>query len=228
MNPKTKRRLSILLAVAVAGSCALGGLVVYRKPRTAHYYENLRKVGLADYAANDYRGALDHLASYIRRNSNDSEALYACAQARLHIEEPNHAELPAAIDLLRSFVDLNPDRKDVREELMDLFLKVGYFTETLNTADTILNYTPKDPKALGARAHALFYLRKYDDAYKTSVEFNKVAPLDLEGQNLTLMIMLRRGAPPEDIISRTDDLLATHPDDSRFELLKSARLRHDG
>ena len=96
MNPKTKRRLSILLAGAVLASGTLGGFVVYRKQRTARFYANLRQEGLAAYKAGDYRGALDPLASYIRRTPNDSEALYACARSPLvHIEEPKSRRNPA-------------------------------------------------------------------------------------------------------------------------------------
>ncbi|MGN6370708.1 MAG: tetratricopeptide repeat protein [Phycisphaerae bacterium] len=220
MNPKTKRRLSIILTGVVAITAAGGTLVVVRKQRTARYYAQLRKEGLAEYAANDYKGALNHLASYIRRSPDDSEALYACAESRLHVEEANHSELPAAIGLLRRFVDLNPDRKDVREELLQLYLKVGFFTETISTSDQILTYAPKDPQALICRARALFYLRKYDEALKYAKAYNEVAPVDFDGQGLTLTIMQRRGAQADEIIGRADELLARHTDDSRFELLK--------
>jgi len=228
MNTKTKRRLSILLAAAVLAGGASGGFVIYRKQRTAHMYAEWRREGLAAYAANDYSTALDRLGRYVTRFPTDSDALYDCAQARLHLEESDHSEIPIAVSLLRRFVDLNPDRKDAREQLLDLYLKVGYFTETISTADQILATEPHNAQALRARAFALFYLRKYDDALKMAMQYNDAAPLDLEVQGLTLTIMQRRGTAPEEIIARADTLLGRHPDDSRFELLKSAACAMNG
>jgi Tfp pilus assembly protein PilF len=222
MNTKTKRRLSILLAAAVLAGGACGGFVIYRKQRTAHMYAQWRREGLAAYTANDYSTALDRLGRYVNRFPTDSEALYDCAQARLHLEESDHHEIPIAVSLLRRFVDLNPDRKDAREQLLDLYLKVGFFTETISTADQILATEPHNPHALRAKAFALFYLRRYNDALTVSTQYNDAAPVDLEGQDLTLTIMQRRGATSDDMVARADTLLGRHPDDSRFEFLKSA------
>src|SRR5271154_7127036 len=152
MHAKTKRRLTMLLVIALLVGGAGGGFVIYRKQRSARMYADLRRDGLAAYAAGDYNVALDKLGRYIGRFQTDSDALYDCAQARLKIQEPNREEIPPAISLLRRFLDLNPARNDVREQLLELYLKVGFFAETINASGQILSVNPKDPKALRAQA----------------------------------------------------------------------------
>src|ERR1700759_468907 len=99
MNTKTKRRLGILLASAVLIGGAGGGFVIYRKQRTANLYQSWRRDGLTAYAQGDYNQALDKLSHYVNRFQTDSDALYACAEARLHIEEADHSEISPAIAL---------------------------------------------------------------------------------------------------------------------------------
>ena len=218
---KRKGRFKILILAALGLCAAAGSLYGFRVHQLKTRAMAARAAGFASLSTGDYLSALNHIGTYIRRFPNDADALAALAEAREHVEEPDGSHLTGAMAIFRRAIALKPDLITVRRNLADLYCRCGYFSEALATADALLIAKPGDVQALKVKGDALVSMGRIDEAYQCSVRYNDAAPLDIEGQARTLGLMLRRHAPPAEIIARAEKLSAMHPNDSGFDVLQS-------
>ena len=109
---------------------------------------------------------------------------------------------------------------DAARILLELYARDGQHSEVLKTADRVLAGVPDDLTALRLKATALAQLRSYDEALEVVRRHNELAPLDLEGQMLTLTILRQAQQTGEQIVAHVDALRQTHKDQAPLLLLQ--------
>lgn len=223
---KTKQRVSIILAVllVLVGT----GAVIYVRAanRERARLARLRQDGLAAYAAGEHARSVVLLGQYLdkaRAQHTDPEALFAYGRSRM-IHEPTPRHLLESIKVFQTYERLRPTDAEARRLLLELYPRVGYTEEALKLADDLLGRDPRHVPALRAKARVMRRqaqrgARKYEDALQAAEELNRVAPGDLDGQFLTLYLLLDLHTDPKEIVARYEALQQAHPDDARFELL---------
>lgn len=221
IRPTTKRRVAILIIVFVLAIGAAVGAYMFRQHQLHEAYMADRAAGLAAYNSGDYKTALKDLSRYNQWQQRDPQTLFAFARARSRIELPNYAHLAEAIAYYRRGLELDPKNTQAKHELLAIYIKpyVGYNAEAISLADELLKTNPKDIAALKSKATALYRLRRLDQAMATAETLNKVAPLDMEGQQLSYELMYQLNRPADQIMGRAEKAYKAHPNDPRFEML---------
>ncbi len=226
IRAKTKRRLIILLAVVIAGPLALVGAYGVRREYLRAQALHARDRAEAAAKIKDYDTVLRELDRYLSRFPNDKDAIYTYALARQNVEEADGRQVAQAAALWRRFLELSPQKTDPKyleanRQLLDLYLKLGFSTETLEASNYVLSRIPDDPAALRAKAIALVRLRRFPDALAVIQRCNQLQPENFDNQLLELSVQSSNGATSEQLIAATDALAKAHPNDSQFELLQS-------
>ncbi|HEV2296476.1 MAG TPA: tetratricopeptide repeat protein [Tepidisphaeraceae bacterium] len=219
VNPKTVRRVMVLIAGAVLIVAVCAGVYLVRQRQIAAKYAGYRDAGLAAFAAGDYAAALQHLKPYIGKYRSDGDALFAYATSRSRVEEPDARHLTEGIKAFQMLAELEPGSPRVGKALLEQYTKAYYHTEAIDLADKVLARDPNDVLALRTKALALERMRKFDEAIVVAERLNDVAPKNLDGQLLTYRLYLRTDKPATQIIARAEAMRAKYPDDPRFELL---------
>lgn len=219
VNPKTVRRVMVLLAGAVLIVAVCAGVYLVRQRQIAAKYAGYRDAGFAAFAAEDYAAALSYLKPYISKHRTDRDALFAYATARSRVEEPDAGHLSDGIKTLQMLRELEPDSPRVRKALLELYTKAYYHTEAIELADEVLADNPDDVLALRAKALALERMRRFDQAVAVAEHLNDVDPTDLDGHQITYRLYMRTGKPTAKVIARAEAMRDKYPDDARFELL---------
>jgi tetratricopeptide (TPR) repeat protein len=228
LREKTRRRL-LLLSAAVFGVTTIAGTgAAVRLVYLRRAAQTGRTEGLAAMARSDYPTALKQLGRYLSRYPDDANVLLSYAKARELVDESDHSNLGQAISLYRRVLELKPGQPEAQRRLLDLYVEVGFNTEAITVADKIL--TQADPNsstfnddcthALRSKTVALLRMQRLDEAQKNVQRLAQLSPLDLEVRILELQIMLRKGDPRK-VMQYANSLVAEHPNDDRFELLKS-------
>ncbi len=222
MRPKTVRRLMVLIGgfVLLVG---LGvGFVFFRWHQLDRRMQLTRSQGMAAFEQGDYPVALETLSKYlgVPKNQTDADALFAYAKSRSRVETSDHREIPESVNLFQRYLALKPDDLEAQRLLLDLLPQMGRNKDASDLADKILAKHPDDAQALRAKASALLRLRQYKEALAVAEKLNTVAPLDIEGQMITLQVMAQLDEPVEKLMARTAALREAHPGDPRFELLE--------
>jgi tetratricopeptide (TPR) repeat protein len=158
VRAKTKRRLLIVLVVAlIAGAAGVSAVVILIK-RNHRTYAQWRAEGMAAYHSGDYATARLNLNRYIRREeySKDVEAIYAFAQAMAKLDVSDGSNWAATARQLERLLVLRPERDDVRRQLLQYYDEehLGYWSELKTIASTVLKQSPTDLDALRAVAFA--------------------------------------------------------------------------
>jgi tetratricopeptide (TPR) repeat protein len=221
IRAKTKRRLVILLVAGVSFMALAGGAYAVRKAWQRSQALSAGKEGVAAAKAGDYKNALKQIYVYRRKYPNDIEALYYFALARQNVPEPDGGNLLEAASLWRQYVDVKPDDIEARRRLLDLYLNLGFNSESLDEADALLKRVPDDPASLRARAIAFYRLRKFADAQQAIERLTRLKPDDFENQLLSFTIQSANGATPQQLVAKVVELRKAHPNDVQFALLLS-------
>ena len=221
LRPKTKKRLLILLTTGVA-TCSIAVAVVIIQ---LHRYENhlltFRAQGLTAYHHGDYRTAAHDLSNFLGNDRVDGEAIYAYAVSRSKLPRPDKGNLLDAKRLFNRYLELCPGDVDAEHQLLDIYQKLHYPTETMDTAGDLLKQNPDDVPALAAKLQQLVHDQKLADALPISMRLNELTPYDARTQETTFDLMARTGKRPSEILDRGNQLLLAHPDDPRFELVRA-------
>lgn len=221
VKKKKKRRLVFLLAGAM-GLAGLGaGGYFVRMQQVQSRLRQSRADGLEALKAEEYFNALHKVGAWLQRHPDDPEALYAYAQAREQVEEPNNAHIGQAARLYMRLLDLQPAHAEARHKLLDLYVRTGHGVEAMTTADELLRRNPADATAVRAKVIASASAGRYSDALRDAHQYNKLAPRDFEGYLLTVDMMFRSKQPAESVLELAKKLREAHPRDARFELLQS-------
>jgi tetratricopeptide (TPR) repeat protein len=222
IRPKTKRRLTTLLIAGAAAITALSMLVVYRLHRYEQGRLAYRAAGMQAFQTGDYRTAADDLSRYLSNDRVDPPAIYCLAVCRTRTPRPDLGNLLDARRLFSRYLELKNDDLDAQHQLLEIDQKLNFPTDTLSLAETLLQKNPDDVAALSAKLQQLDRAQQYADALPVSLRLNELKPLDLRTQITTLGLMSNLHRPPGDIIARADGLVAAHPGDPRFQMVRAA------
>ena len=220
VRAKTKRRLMFLVVGALLTATVLATAVVLLKQRRTRYFMGQRETGMTAYKNKDYATAISSLAIYIGRYAQDADAVYTLADAQKRSDSPDGRNLWVCAQLYRRFLELKPDRHDVRRDLVLLYSKLGFSNEVIDFARPLLERNPSDVPILVARAKALAALRDYKQALADSEKAIKLSPMEVEAQAITLELLGHMDRKPE-ILPHAQAILEAHPRDARGELLMS-------
>lgn len=221
LRPKTKKRLAILLAagtvgIAAASTLYLFGLNRYERGRLAY-----RALAMSAFQHGDYHTAAADFSSYLSNDRVDPEAIYALALCRMKLPRPDLGNLLDARKLFTRYLELRPGDLDAQHQLLDIYQKTGSPAETMTIAASLLTRNPDDVAALSAQLHQLDRDMNFSDALPISLRLNELTPLDVRTQTTTLSLMARMRKPQAEIVGRADRLLAAHPNDPRFQLVRA-------
>ncbi len=221
IRAKTRRRLLWLALGVVSATIAAGSFVAVRKVQTHQRIAAARALGLQAFQAADYAGALAQFSYYLTSHPTDVEALICYAKSRQRVEELDNVHLLQAVGLWRRIADLQPGNVEAQKELLDLYVKVGFSSETLSLADSILAQNGVDAQAWRAKTVALLRLRRFSEARSAADLLMRLAPDDLESYLLALSVLVQIEGGKGDPLAFADRHSKMHPDDSRFEIIES-------
>lgn len=222
LRPKTARRL-ILLAIAaflLAGSAF--GFVFVRQWQNERLDARHRAEGLAAAAEGRHVDAMTSLSRYLRRNQGDAEAILAYARARLRIEDRDGNYLQDAIDKYQRLLDLTPDDRAARLELLDLYLRVGYWKEAAETAQRLRPgelAEATDIPTLIKEATALLSAREFGPRLPAILaRVHEIDPLNPHA-HLAYLALLAATDRESEAIPHAEVLLGRAPEDPRAGLV---------
>src|SRR5689334_16846104 len=138
--------MAIVLVIVGIASVGIAGLWFVRKYQLRREYAAYKRQGLQLAQSGDRAAALELLGKYIRRYPADSEALIAYADARERVELPRQAHLVETMQILRHLLSIDPNHPPQRRELLELYTRMGFTTEAMETAELILQQSPADPE----------------------------------------------------------------------------------
>jgi thioredoxin-like negative regulator of GroEL len=198
MTKRGIRRLIILIVVLALGAGAIGGALMVRRSMNAEEIARAREQGMALYNAGELEAALPLLGKYIGGVKTDPEVLIAYAECRLRVPMPNNGHIPRAIAALRAATELQPENIEAKEALLELYLSVGFFTETNETADAILAIDPTNEIALFGKVNALISLNRPEDAIDSARVFADTHGDRLGPHRLFTQVLSIAGRPLEE------------------------------
>ncbi|MGH7214205.1 MAG: tetratricopeptide repeat protein, partial [Tepidisphaeraceae bacterium] len=230
MRPKTVRRVSILIGIFVLVLGVVFALwLVSQKQRQAKIATE-RAAGLEAFARGDYPQTMGSLGKYFTLDPTlrtDAEALFAYGKARAKVEEVNDKHVLEGKAILEEYVNLHPPDTDqarildAQHILLDLYTKAAYSHEALTLSEELLAKNPNDVDAIRAKAFALYRVtEKKAEALEALTKLNELAPQDLMGQRLRLILTAELTKSDEQVLARAADLRKQFPEDPRFILLQ--------
>ena len=236
LTRRGKRRLILLLAVALIGSA---GVFVFKAIGHAQQKRLLaaaRVSGLAAYDRGDYQATLDALKYYIQYERDDVDVLLPFADARSRLPLANNKHLHEAVSYYAYGFDLleqNPDHPDrerrqreALEALLGLREALGHRFELLQVAQQLLALDADHVGALRARAGALFADRRFQDAAPVVQRLIHLEPNELRWRQWLLQMMRLTGEPERRRLAQCDAWIAEHVErnQAQFRLLKAQLL----
>jgi tetratricopeptide (TPR) repeat protein len=214
-------RLTILAVAVLALSAAAGGFYEYRQRQIRARFFQAREDGLAALGAGDNITATGDLALYLQRYPNDADALAGFARARLQMPSDNGQNIGDAIVALRHLLNLEPQRITERRTLLGLYLKAGYLTEALDTANIVISQSGEDADVMAQKSQALVGLRRFDGAdgaEASTRRWAQLAPNDVDAAMQDLWIMHQLQQPAKQIEDAGENYLRLHSGDPKFEM----------
>jgi tetratricopeptide (TPR) repeat protein len=220
-SAKRKRvwRLTMLAAALLALGTSAGGFYEYRQHQIRAHFFRAREDGLAALQAGDDITAVSDLAYYLQRYPNDPDALAGFAKARLLIPTESGQSTGDAIVALRHLLNLQPQRLAERRILLGLYLKAGYLTEALDTANVVISQAGEDAEVMAQQSRALLGLRRFTEADAGTKRWAQLAPNDIDAAMQDLWLMRQLQQPTKQIEYAGDKYLKDHPGDPKFEMV---------
>jgi predicted Zn-dependent protease len=213
LRKKTKWRLAVLVGIFVLLIGAGGAAYMMRKAQIGRENQQNRAAGLDAFDREDYYTALHKLGTYINRSDEpEPEILYKYCQARQQVEEPGGKHLVDAAGMLRRLLEIEPGHMQARRDLLEIYLRLGYDTELLDTAEYILARDPGDERCIFAKAVALSRFRRFDEALPLARQYCQARPLDLDGQQTLFSILRQLERPASEPLALAQALHDAHPD----------------
>ncbi len=213
-------RLAILGGVTLLVCVVAAGFYVYRQSQIGARFKKLRQAGIAAAQSGENVKAIDALSLYLQRYPTDPDALAYFAQARLQVPTENHQDIGDAIMALRNLLKLQPGRIAERRTLLDLYMKAGYMTEAVESADILKEQAGEDAHVLGQKTRALISLRRFGEAITSARDWAQLAPDDFDAQMSVLDIMHEQEQLSSNIIAAGEACVKAHPGDGRFRMVR--------
>lgn len=225
------RRFNLRLAVLLVSLVALIGLAValvaYQRHDQRQRLIAGREQALNQVQQGQYAPAIEPLARYLGRiEPDDPEVLLSLARALVATAQPDDwAPLVRAARHLRRLVSLRSDSLPAHEALLDIYDRLRFDEQVVQTADRILTLRHDHVPALRAQARALARLGQFPEAIEAARRGVAVAPHDLTLHQLLLEIRCQAGDPPQQILAEAQSLHEASPDDPRGKLLLARAYR---
>ena len=230
LTRKSKKRLTTLVVVGLGGLLLVGGLLVaYQIRRTSKMARSLSE-GMAAYKTGDYPATLDRMGYYISNNRKDPEASLVWSDAMQRVPLPNNKHLIRAAAEAKNAADLLPGDPRPLRALLDLYLKLGFFSERLDTAERLLRAEPGSVEGHVAMIESLYALRRFDDALSASEKFIAAHPADGRGPAMKIDLLHELRRPPEEAVEFAETVAAAAPDNLTIAMAQvraSARARDE-
>ena len=224
LRPKTARRLLLVAILLVLGAGSAFGFFVVRRWQNDRMDAVHRAEGLTAADEDRHVDALTSLRRYLQRHQRDPEAILAYARSRVHVEDRDGNHLRDAIDKYERLLDLTPDDDLARSELLDLYLRVGYWKEAAESAQRLRprelsQTTPRDIPVLIKEATALLGARDFSTRLPSLLA--RVHDLDALNvhAHLAYLDLLAETNRRELGVPHAERLLALSPDDPRTKLV---------
>jgi predicted Zn-dependent protease len=222
LRPKTRKRLTVLLIAGICIGAASAWFVAYR----LHKYElgrlAYRAAGMQAFQHASYRVAADDLTHYLGNDRVDPQAIYCLAVCKTRTPRADLGNLLEARKLFMRYLELKNDDLDAQHQLLEIDQRLNVPADALSLAESLLQKNPDDVAALSAKLQQLDRDQQFAQALPVSLRLNDLKPLDLRTQITTLGLMSHLHESPSEIIARADALLAEHPGDPRFQMVRAA------
>jgi predicted Zn-dependent protease len=212
--------LTKALATFFSVCLAVTALWFYRKHQLSVEYDGYKQQGLQFVRSGDNQDALEPLGKYIRRYPSDPEVLIAYAQARQSIELPRQAHLIETMQILRRLLSIDPNHPAQRRQLLELYTKMGFTTEAMETAQVILEQAPNDSEALRCEMQCLLRLRREDEALRLANQWATVEPENIDPRELILWLTCDLQKNADGSVKIAEDWSAHHPNDAEYQTLQ--------
>ncbi|HEX4795424.1 MAG TPA: hypothetical protein VH370_16630 [Humisphaera sp.] len=219
IRPKTRRRLLIVLTVSAVVCVAIGWAYLLSERRGAARILELRRQGLARFAAGDDAKAATLLADYLDKSKSqdsDTDALLAYGKARINVPLPQHQEIYEGIQTFQSYLQLKPADNEARRLLLNLYVRANYNQEAIKLADQMLADNAADAPALQGKIGALVNQRNFPAALAVCRQLNAIAPNLLTAQFRTVELMRLAKISNQELIDYGKTLHDQHKGDPRF------------
>ena len=226
MKAKSVMRLTALLTgLALVASVAMG-FVLWREHRINKRYAIMLADGMKAAQAGDHARAIPLLGTYLQRHPKDLNALTQYVHSRPLVEAPGNAELADTIVQLRRLLRLDPTtRIPELRELLELYLRSGYYTEAAATAGQLLK-TPgleNDPEILREKVSAQSALHNYDAADEAVRQWVGAAPRDIDPPIMRAWLQVQMHKLPSAILADASNWNRQSPGDSRRLIVLAPR-----
>jgi tetratricopeptide (TPR) repeat protein len=149
LRPRTARRLALvasLLILLVGGAAAF---YTIPKLQNARQLRNFERDGLLAHEEGRHHEAVQLLGRFLRAMRDepvDPAVRLAFARSRADWEVGDGGHLPASIAVYREYLRENPEDRDAAQELLDLFVQTGAWTEA---RDLAVRLRPEEVSELG-------------------------------------------------------------------------------
>ena len=221
LRPKTKRRLLLLLVAGVGFFAVTMTVVVVGLHRHEMHRLAFRTKAMDAFQRGDFRTASENFSKYLGNDQMDSQAIFNYAVARSKMPRADMTNLIDASKLFSRYLELQPGDVEAQHQLLDIDQKLRYTAESTQLAGELLAKNPNDVPALIATLADLVRTNRYEQAMPVAMRVNQLAPFNVEAQQTTYELMVRLHKSPRQITDRADTMLADHPADPRFELLRA-------
>lgn len=219
LTTKAKRRLALLFVLFVVFAAGVTGLYYYQQERRAQLAERERHAGLEAFEAGDHATSLRHLSRYHSEASGDGRTLYAYARSRLEVPTDDGQHVVEGMHALRRAVG-QPDVPDQAvHELLELYNQIGDSNNALDLAQRLVGEDEDDVIAWRGKAIALARLNEHARALEAGERALEIEPEHWQTRLLTFQLRNTTGQSADALVSAAQELVETHPDDPRYELL---------
>lgn len=152
--------IAACVVLLVAGVVGVAGLLWWQKARLADWHARAEKA----YADGNWALARGHYGKYLSQKPDDLDALLKYAQAVSNLPGNRQASLQAAALGYHQYLQYAPDSEEVQDKLLDLYEKVGLWSDVEHYSELFLQRRPDDVSLLYYRALAKARLGNVDAA----------------------------------------------------------------
>ncbi len=226
MTNRAKKRLTLLLVVFAALGLLVAGGAVIRAVQQQRITERALERGLAALESGDDRGVVRHLGVYLNRAENageevDPELWINWTDARWAVKDDEGQHIAQAIVGARRARDLLPSDPRPYEQLIEIYSRIGQYTELADAADRLLEIDPDNFRARAAKIASARATGDLDAAIEEARLLVDAHPDSVEAHQLLLFLLDEAGRPPEELVGIMEAAAEAHPDNPDFELLRA-------
>ncbi|MEM8756761.1 MAG: tetratricopeptide repeat protein [Planctomycetota bacterium] len=227
---RTLRRMAIVGGVVALLGVVGVGLHAANTVQKNRLLSDAMQQGREAYDAQDYAGAIEHLAYYQSRRADNPDVMRMLAGAHAGNPSATRTDLAAAAGLARQAWTIDATQIDAMRLELTLRRRLGQNTERLAVAQRILASAPDDAAAGRAEIESLAALGRRDEALDRATAMAAAEPESLEAHRIVLRLL--SGLDPAEgrqrMLDYGTELVELWPDDPRFVALASQAVAQAG